>query len=159
MLKIMPRSNQKTMTQIANQYSLLALLTLARWTSPSPHNPSGHSAERKGGGLGTPCNCRAREIGRSLARLAVPQGKPRCTANNCLESNISQRMASPDSVVRSSWIIGTTGSCPSWSTLKTEKPACNAARESDPRPAKSSTKSGVVDPCTCETYSSTIQSA
>ena len=81
-----------------------------------------------------------------------------CTASSCLESNISHKIASPEGVVRSNCIIGTSEEVASWSTLKTANPDCAAARESDPLPAKSSIKSGTPELIGGESGSPKIQS-
>ena len=118
----------------------------------------GNIADLKGGGFGAPCARRASETGLSRARLAVPHGNPKWIPNRFGDCSMSHRIACPEEVVKSNVIIGTTALLPSWSMLKTEKPACANARDRDPRPAKISTNNGTSEFCTCETSSKPLQS-
>ena len=71
----------------------------------------------------------ASDTGRSRAKLAVPHGRPKWMAMRLGQDKMSQRIATPLCVVRSSVTIGTTAPLFSWPTLKTETPASAIARD------------------------------
>ena len=124
----------------------MALSTRFLWCSASPGTPKGYWAERKGGGSGTPAFRMDSGIGNSLARLLVPHGSPKWTASIPGAWRMSHKLRVPLLEVKSKATIGANGCTTSWSTLTTRSPACNAAFEKAPFPAKSSTKTG-GDPC------------